>query len=466
MIERSRGGERYNAGKGWCLGHPSHSVEAGSVVCGICGMLVAGAHLGTYQVQQLLGHGRSGSAYLAVHLRLKHPIVLKLFPSDKASMFLWEAARSECLFVAQLRHSSILPVSSCIVQRLDDHSNSATASGTVMVNQDVVLLTICQYVRYPFISFLSHIGRGEGSGVRAMSIIQQIGSALSAAHTRNIVHGALTPGNLLFDDQEHLWIADFGLARLHPPSAPYLAPELSIASRTSVQTGNMTPFWEAVTPSSDQYAFALLCQQLLSHMLQHEEYEQGLSALQRATSQQPTMRFPTIDTFVAELSTLFSRRRTNPLLRGGGTQPGRNIQSFQQEKQVHDERTQQSSSAGSALRAWNANKIFVAPPSSDPIQVLEKRAGKLFTLHDYDAAIQVYQQALVLDATRASLWVALGDAFLASEQYIEALKAYERTISLSPNDPLAWLNSGAALDALGRHNEAVTCYERASQLGG
>ncbi len=465
MNERSRRDERQNGANGWCLGQPSHRVEAGRVICGVCGMLVAGAQFGSYQVQQLLGHGRSGSAYLAVHMQLKHLVVLKLFPPDKASMFLWESARLECLYVAQIRHGSLLPVLSCGVQQLEERSNSSTALITTNTNQESALLTIRQYVRYPLPSFLSQVQREEAQGVRIMGIIQKIGSALSAVHARNVVHGALNPGNLLFDEQEQPWIADFGLARLHPPSVPYLAPELYAASRTSIQTGNMTHFWEAVTPTSDQYAFALLCQQLLSYVLQREDYEQGMPALQRATHQQPRMRFPTIDTFMAELFTLLSRRRTN-LLGEGRTQLSRNAQISPQEAQGYDGEIHQPSSAGNALRAWVSGKTPAALPSPDPILALEKRADKLFTMRNYEAAIQVYQQALAQDATRDSIWLALGDAFLASEQYAEALKAYERTISLSPNNPLAWSNSGAALDALGRHREALARYERASQLGG
>lgn len=426
-------------------------------------MLVRGVQLGTYQVQQLLGKGRSGSAYLAVHLRLKYPVVLKLFPPDKASMFLWDVARQECLFVTKLRYSSILPVLSCVVHRLEEPSNITALSGPLVPTQEVVLLTICQYVRYPFLSFLSQVRREEASGERAIGIIQMMGSALSAVHGRNIVHGALTPGNLLFDDQEQPWIADFGLARLHPPSVPFLAPELYDARHASMRTGDMSYFWKAVTPTSDQYAFALLCQQLLSHMLRPEDFEPGLPALQRATNQQPIMRFPTIDAFTSELLTLLSRRSTNLLPREGRMQISRSAQLSQEEVQGNEGDRQ--SSPGNALRAWASGKTPTAHSSFDQITALEKRAGKLFTMHDYDAAIRVYQQALALDLTRASIWLALGDAFLASEQFIEALKAYEKTISLSPNDALAWANSGAALDALGRHGEALVCYERASQLG-
>ncbi len=469
MIERSRGDEAQNAGTGWCLGVPSHEVEDGRVICGICGTLVAYAQLGAYQARQFLGRGRSGDAYLAVHQRLKHPVVLKLFPPDRTAMFLWESARQECLFVAQIRHSAILPVLSCGMQQLEEHSSSSTSIRTVTRHQELFLVTICQYVRYPLLAFLSRVGREDAQGTRVVNLIQQMSLALSTAHVRNIVHGALTPGNILVDEQEHLWIADFGLARLHPPTAPYLAPELYDASRISIQKHDMTHFWQSVTPASDQYTFALLCQQLLFHMLHQKDFERVLPALQRGSHQQPDMRFSTIDMFTTELFTLLSqRRRTQLLLENGrahlSENEQRSFQGLQDNKDIRsDNEGAQKTSPGSALRAWNSGKT-PALPETNSVLALEKRADKLFTLRNYAEAIQVYQQALALDSSRASIWLALGDAFLASTQYSEALTTYQRTIALNPNDSLAWFNSGVALDALGRHREASVCYERASQL--
>ena len=45
-----------------CLGHPSHLVESGEMLCRTCGHFVRGAMLGAYQVLELLGMGRSGRA--------------------------------------------------------------------------------------------------------------------------------------------------------------------------------------------------------------------------------------------------------------------------------------------------------------------------------------------------------------------------------------------------------------------
>src|SRR5205085_11897950 len=85
-----------------------------------------------------------------------------------------------------------------------------------------------------------------------IALLQRLGGALSTTHARGIVHGALVSGNLLLDKKDHLWVADFGLARLSPPLSPYLAPELQPTSIAYAHSTNRAAYWDAVTPASDQ----------------------------------------------------------------------------------------------------------------------------------------------------------------------------------------------------------------------
>ena len=117
------------------------------MICRICGALVAGAHLGIYQVQQLLGKGRSGDAYLAAHLRSKQLAVLKLFPPDPACKNLWEAVRHEVRIITTLRHSSILPVFSSSTWSPDARSSSSQSLPDLLAapGRAEYLLTLSQY---------------------------------------------------------------------------------------------------------------------------------------------------------------------------------------------------------------------------------------------------------------------------------------------------------------------------------
>lgn len=76
-------------------------------------------------------------------------------------------------------------------------------------------------------------------------LIVQAARALSHAHNRGVLHNDVKPGNLLIDDQWHVWMTDFGLAqRIDSPQSDderlvgtlrYMAPE-RIRGEQTVQT--------------------------------------------------------------------------------------------------------------------------------------------------------------------------------------------------------------------------------------
>ncbi|WP_161977925.1 serine/threonine protein kinase [Dictyobacter kobayashii] len=301
----------------FCLGHPSHALQPEEVVCRVCDALAAHTTLGIYEVQKLLGIGRSGHAYQAIHQRSGQPVAIKLFPAFMANPELWEAARREVRVTTALRHSSILSVFSCSTwspEQLDGGSGAHyewPSDSTSMY-----LLTLCQYIPGTLSHFVNYLQKGEnqqalyehGSSPRALVIhvLQQIGSALATAHARGIAHGALVPGNILFSSYERVWVADFGLARLQPPPAPYLPPELYAAAQAS-QQGNVQAYWKAANPASDQYMFAMLCQQLLPQTLQKQDYEPLLPVLNRAIHPKPERRYPSLQLLIQDLVALTGR---------------------------------------------------------------------------------------------------------------------------------------------------------------
>lgn len=81
------------------------------------------------------------------------------------------------------------------------------------------------------------IARSQPDGLtpsRILEISKSICSALHYAHQKRVIHGDLTPANILVDGKGAIFVTDFAIARLRDPSASlvdigkaaYLAPEL------------------------------------------------------------------------------------------------------------------------------------------------------------------------------------------------------------------------------------------------
>lgn len=496
-----------------CLGQEVHPMQAGEMICQFCGHLATGAQLGIYQVQRFLGSGRGGHAYLAIHARSKQQVVLKLFPPDPMSTTLWEEARQEARAAAALNHRSILPVFSCTHWQPNEQQAPGKPLHELITKysaRDQYLLTLCQYTHANLAQFIAYYEKREaqqalkarGISLRnhLVTLLQQIGSALSAAHAHKLVHGALVPGNILLDGRDRLWIADFGLARLHPPFEPYLAPELQDVVRRGAQIGHWQDFWRAVTPASDQYMLAQVCELLFTRLLSPEEYEKARPIVRNAVQAQPERRFSSIDAFLHELlpqlhstsGTAFPATGSSPMLSQSATSaPGSNpahapvhtsasnYASYQQGSSpsqqarttTSDHRYLPSTLPGSAPASAEIeqyqkmmNYDLAASLPTSPVAEWEKKGDKLFTAHDFSGAVRAYRQALALDNYRSTLWLALGDAHFALEEHKEALASYEKALQLNPNDAQGWSNRGTVLDVMGRRQEALECYERAEQL--
>lgn len=462
-------------GQGFCLGNPRHSVQTGEDLCPICGTLVNDVFLGTYQVKRLLGSGRSGMAYLAVQRRQQLPVVVKIFPPDPASRDLWEEARQEANRVATLHHNSILPMISCALwsPKTIPWGNSLNGEVAQVLGKQQYLCSTRQYAPLTLSDLLA-VGNTWvkspilQSGGRLIHLLAQAAGALTFVHSLGIVHGALVPGNFLLSAQlDRLVVTDFGLARLHPPPPPYLAPELSAASNASWYSASMAPYWRAVTAASDQFTFALLCYQLFTRIGLQSALERVVPVIQRATHADPTQRFRDVDTFVNALATALAADLSSLGEAGSGEHP-----------QVAVSSLLPSGSGRMAQRyrlptpARDAPESLLLPPAPAqkrpvPLQEadqVEQSAGKAFAERDYRTAEQAYLRAVRLDPKRASAWLGLGDTYFALELYNEALGAYGQALSLDANNPEAWFNRATVLDVLGRPDQAAPDYDRAKQL--
>jgi serine/threonine-protein kinase len=204
-----------------------------------------------WTVERELGAGGMGRVYLARHPRLPRQDVLKVIAGDLAKdpsfrqRFLREAD-----VVARLQHPHVV-----VVHDRGDYED--------------LLYIAMQYV--PGGDLRRLLDASVRLGVaRALTIAQQVASALDSAHAIGLVHRDVKPENVLLaatpDGSDHAILADFGISRVETPSSPAL---------TATGTFLATPGYAApelvqglpIDGRVDQYALACLIFEMLSGAL-------------------------------------------------------------------------------------------------------------------------------------------------------------------------------------------------------
>ena len=145
-----------------------------------------------YRVLKRLGGGGMANVYIAEHAQLDRPVVIKVLHAHLAKdSEMLERFRREAQAASQLVHPNIVPI-----------IDAGDAEG--------VVFTVMPYM--PGGSLADRIGQGAQPAIELASIVAQAATALDYAHRRGIVHRDVKPDNILFDDDGHALMTDFGIA--------------------------------------------------------------------------------------------------------------------------------------------------------------------------------------------------------------------------------------------------------------
>jgi serine/threonine-protein kinase len=146
-----------------------------------------------YRVQQRIGSGGMANVYYGQHALLERPLVIKVLHAHLArDPEMRERFRREAEAACQLVHPHICTI-------LD----YGEVDGTV-------------YLVMPFLmggSLADVLVRDRTvPAPRAAVVAAQVAAALDYAHRHGVVHRDIKPDNILFDDDRHALITDFGIA--------------------------------------------------------------------------------------------------------------------------------------------------------------------------------------------------------------------------------------------------------------
>lgn len=200
-----------------------------------------GTPFGRYRLIELLGRGGMGEVWRAYDSAIDRVVALKmLLPHLTQDPEFEKRFQREARAAARLDHPHVVPIHD--VGEID---------GRLFVTMRLIT----------GIDLQSLIDAGPLDPQRAVSIIDQIASALHNAHRAGLVHRDVKPSNILLGENDFAYLIDFGIARTAEDTGvtatgaaigtwAYMAPE-------RFNTGE-------VHPSSDIYALACVFYECLT----------------------------------------------------------------------------------------------------------------------------------------------------------------------------------------------------------
>ena len=215
--------------------------------------LVAGTHLGPYEILAPLGAGGMGEVYRARDSRLGREVAIKVLPEE----FARDPERLR-RFEGEARAASALS---------DPHIVTVFDVGDAAG----IRYFAAELVEGPDLRHV--IDAGAVPVRRAVDLAEQVASGLAAAHEKGIVHRDLKPENILLTRSGLAKIADFGLAKLAEQSGAHLSALPTSdghATAAGVVMGTisyMSPEQArgaAVDFRSDQFAFGAIVHEMLT----------------------------------------------------------------------------------------------------------------------------------------------------------------------------------------------------------
>src|SRR5712692_473587 len=111
-------------------------------------------------------------------------------------------------------------------------------------------------------SLRAELKNGPWTPEDAVRLISQIGGALTTAHRRSVIHRDIKPGNILLDEDNNAYLADFGIAVSADQPGGTRQEETGIGS-----LGYVTPEQlkgEKLTPQTDLYSLGLVLYEVLT----------------------------------------------------------------------------------------------------------------------------------------------------------------------------------------------------------
>ncbi len=211
--------------------------------------LEAGARLGPYRLERMLGRGGMGTVFLASRddEEFTRQVAIKLVTAgSRAARDPWRFYR-ERQILAHLEHPNIA--------RLYD-------GGRTGEGQPYLVL---EYVDGEPID--DYCERAEASLEERIRLVREVCSAVDYAHRNLVVHRDLKPSNILVDRDGRPKLLDFGIAKLISPEGTDRGLRTTVENHSPLTLSHASPeqiAGESITTASDVYCLGIVLYELLT----------------------------------------------------------------------------------------------------------------------------------------------------------------------------------------------------------
>ncbi len=432
---------------------------------------------GKYRIMHELGRGNMGAVFQGEHLLIKRPVAIKVIKSDmSADEEALERFKREAVAASKI-----------------DHHNAVTVYDFGLYQGHYYL--VMQLIKGKDLrTYLADCG-GNLSAQQFAPFLEQICSALAAAHRQGVIHRDLKPANIMIslgaDGKEQATVLDFGVAKIIEAadsgatnsgtmigSPRYISPE---------QARGLKPL-----PQSDIYALGVMTHEILSGKPPFEADSVVDIVVQHLQETPPPLNKSRPDgNFSPELDAVVARAMAKD--------PMRRFSSAEEFAEAFKAAVQKQSNFGFMLsNSWKrrsfpllskllllfamgllialgitrlsynqeaAEENFTGPETAaqkegdssllDKIKQYEQAGA-------WDQAVEAYKQRIDSSTPSAGLLSGLGSAYRKLGRVEEAAAAFKQALSISPTDASALYGLGAMALEKGKLDEAQSFLNRAA----
>jgi serine/threonine protein kinase/Flp pilus assembly protein TadD len=467
---------------------------------------VIGQTISHYRIVEKLGRGGMGEVYLAEDKQLGRKVAIKFLPSEVATdQHAKERLLREAKTAATLDHPNICAIYE--VGQEDDHS-----------------FIVLQYVEGETLG--SRLKRHLPDLPEALAIAAQIADALNEAHARGIIHRDIKPENIMLTTRNQVKVLDFGLAKVLADSSiiePDTATMLSIPGVVMGTVPYMSPEQvrgEALDCRSDIFSFGTVLYELLSGRRPFEAKSSAevISAIltaepppinrsslghnggaeeeliRKCLEKDVALRYQTMGDLIPDLrqirreydSAQFTPKAKKAILKPTPTMIGPESSKSQVSKLALTLSILVALGAGAYL--YSARTVKRPPASGAPAMTANSAAYDAYMRgmvnvssenpSDNQAAIKLFEQAVVTDPHFASAYAELSRAYTIKARYVasdaDRKKSYEdaevavdKALAINPNLAEGHFARGLMLWTPYKrfpHAQAIQSYRRAIEL--